>query len=661
MDFSTLKRRSRRNLTIIAITSLLAFGHTSEVRAQDEVWLRHSPAHPAADEPVWVAAQALGGPFEKIRITYDVYALSESSDGLFPDQTLLEENKEGGACMPREPLDEIWCFARLPSLGDDRLIAITASAVRTSGETTASESYFFASGNYPGTAPIPIRRSGPVESRLDVVLVPDRISLESTNADKAAALRTFVDRLSTFVNDVFFGFPPYGGTPGNPYRRLYNFYYTSQPSELVALSDPRLCRTGGLPADQAQLETHFDAVALLHCRDPNNSRGYDRRPDATAGDSCQRSQDYRCSANKFMTSEIDYEKTVGHEIGHLLHGLTDEYCGNTAYNIVSSNSNVFRTETSCQEAATRLGYATESCARICASGSPSQLWKIAHPVEPSSIMDAGMHRTHSRFFNPATARILSVYLDCVDNDVCYDDSVEAEAEIPVAMAPQAAGAIAEVGPQLSADNAEFMLPRALMGARPAAAADRGETVVAQSIPELQERLRDPLARIGREAPAEATRQPQGVAAEAESAAVDIGVRVELDGSGVRVVDVAPIGPAIMAAAPAGFPTVTVIGQAADGRTVFSTEVVDPRWIEVEGQYWVRNDSATVTVPLPTALGVSDIVVTPDEPAAPAGIVRPNGQGRMTSAAPEEVREFRVNVEQALRGVCEANRNAPACR
>jgi hypothetical protein len=262
----TSRARSRAVLALAAVATLLAFGPAHEAQAQDEVWLRHSPAHPAAGEFTWVAARVYGGPFEEIRITYDVYELSASSDGVFPDQTLVEENVPAGACRPMQQLDETWCFARLPPFGDNRLIGITASAIRSSGNAAASESYLFASGVYPGTAPVPIRRTGPLESRLDVVLVPERASLDSTNPDQAMATQIFADRLSTFINDTFFGFPPYGGTPGNPYRRLYNFYYSDQPTELVALNDPRLCRAGGLPANQAELEATFDAVALLHCR-----------------------------------------------------------------------------------------------------------------------------------------------------------------------------------------------------------------------------------------------------------------------------------------------------------------------------------------------------------------------------------------------------------
>lgn len=666
MDASRAWRFVTTTLSAAALGFAACVAVADRGLAQSDVWLRHSPAHPAGDEAVWVAVRALGGPYEVITVRYDVYELSDNGTA-FPNQTLITENQDGGTCRPQEVLNETWCFKKLNAFGDNRLVNIVASAAPAIGGELASESYLFAAGDYPGPGPIPIRRTGPIESRVDVVLVPETGSLDSTDPDRAAALRIFSGRLSSFINDIFFSFEPYGGFPGNPYRRLYNFYYARNPTPLADASAAP-CTPATLPSDKAALELNFDAMALLHCRDPESAgtkHGYDRSPAVDTSDACGRHRDYKCTGSKFMTSEIDYSKSVGHEMGHLLHQLTDEYCDSrTAYHLAPTHANVFRTVASCQRAAARLGYPSDGCAPICPFGFPTPFWKIEHPAEPSSIMDRGMHEIHSQFFNSSIVRVLYTYLDCLDNEVCYDDSVgDASAVASSASNASELALAAEVGPDDGRMSvADMASSESMRAANTKASGGRraAELEVSRSLLELQQRLRDPLEGLGRKAPAEATtRTSNALEPEAD---VNLGLRVEINGADGRVLGVAPITSAAPASVGGG-PTITVVGEGEGGEHVFAVEVPDTRWVEFEGTEWRQARSGTITVPLPTTRGLREIVL--QSHVAP-GTLAPESMTTTTDGPTNfsvtlDRPELRLSVESAIVEACKEYRTAAACR
>ena len=600
-------RRCRRTAYLAFLTSIVLCG---SAQAQTDIWLRHYPAHPGADENVWVTSRGQGENLKSIAIDYDVYELIESEDGIFPNSNLLVQGEVAATCEPDEAPETFWCRAKLDSFGDQRLIRIRAKGLGQDGNTVASESYAFASGSYPGTAPIPIRRSGPIESRLDVVLVPERSSLENTDSDRPQAIDGFVERLSSTINDLFFSFGAYGGTPGHPYRRLYNFYYTEEPGQHGS------CASDHLPASYDLLEELFDAVALLHCDSADSQLGYVRRPDKA----CLRKRDYKCGGGKiFMTSEIDYVKTIGHEMGHLLHGLTDEYCGRTLYSVASPHGNVFEDEIVCKSKAAKLGYDTQACAPVCASGNHTELWKIDHPFEPSSVMGNGMHQVHSRFFNESLVRILHVYADCTDDNICDNQSIVPMMEMAESEEPDLAT----------------------------------EIVVSENVSEYQELLRGPLAEIGEDAPIEATISPPALE---ESAIVQqLEVKIEVNDSGADVIAIEPFRRRVASdeiSSSSAIATMTVVGIDADGQKMFEERVADPRWVEIEGESWELIDAGSIVLPLPNESGLAELVVEADfanEDAAEVGLE----SGFVPS-------ELHINVTGALTEACTRYPNALAC-
>lgn len=637
--------------------------------AQVDVKLSHSPVHPSADEQAWAIAKVVGGPFDRIRIDYDLYRVTPGSDLIFPDEELIESGKVVKTCeLPTESGTQ-WCFAKLPTFSDSRMVRLRATVLSADGSEQDSESYFYANGAWAGQGPIPVRRSGPIEGRFDVVLVPDHESLQSTNTNPDKALDRFADGLGSVINTHIFGFEPYGGSLGNPYRRLYNFYYSRNAGKQINPTPTSgSCSPSALPSDMTTLDTHFDAAALLHCRSEDGASGYGRMPDVATPDACQRQQDYKCTGHKFMTSEMDYPKSLGHELGHLLHSLTDEYCGFTAYSMAAVNPNVFANQSACEAAAAELGYDMGFCTRICGAEQLqyTSLWKIDHPFEPSSIMDSRMHEAHSTFFNPTLARFLTEYVDCADDGTCYNGSFQgampaADAtDAPVAESVPLTAAThtsvaANASPSESVPAAEFLSEAPLRARELAFDGSQAPVRMAQSILDLQRRLQAPLKEIGRDAPAAARRASGEVISEAPVAGVEIGVTIDLYGPDAQIVGTEPVDPlqrpGKQAAAPA---TITVIGLDENRVELFQETFGDPRWIEIEGHDWVRSEEGRVFLPIRQE-GVTSLIVR-QNPTAPPATPDPSG----AAANVVVPAETELDLSETLRNACRRFDRATAC-
>ena len=166
-----------------------------------------------------------------------------------------------------------------------------------------TDEYSFAAGKFPlSRRPIPIRATGAITARLNLVWIADVDVSGSLRSRLAAVIQAHFDRSTIKEN-----------------RRLYNFYYSSFTGDYE--SGCNFTR----PSNYTELSNVADAIVYLHA--------------ATERD---------CSSGLNTSCEITGGRTLLHEYGHTIFGLADEYSGDSMAKQRPCFTNVWDSKAKCQ-------------------------------------------------------------------------------------------------------------------------------------------------------------------------------------------------------------------------------------------------------------------------------------------------------------------------
>lgn len=248
------------------------------------------------------------------------------------------------------------------------LIQFKATAYCPQGNA-ASETYSFAAGDYPWPDdPIPIRVKGDTANKLDVVFIPDT-DITVTN---------FRDQLDEVVENLYF---KYGIIKS--WRGYYNFYYSS-----IQGNYEELCQFVN-PTNMANLNVVADAVAILHTTGLRD-----------------------CRSGNLISSEINYDKTLLHETGHVLFNLQDEYCCDSSYHPQDCVPNLWNSLAACQADAPNITHPATNCAQLSKGTQTLPYWYIDPAGADGCMMGDGQHNANSDFGKACQRRIQWRYAKC---------------------------------------------------------------------------------------------------------------------------------------------------------------------------------------------------------------------------------------------------------
>jgi hypothetical protein len=322
----------------------------------------HDPMHPTNSQAVTFRAEATGT-VDRVELAYERYTLS-TGPGNTKVQTLAQAMTTVKTCDPPGSVSSLTCTHTMPSaFAANSLINFRVRAVDPQNRTS-SETYSFASGDYPWpNDPIPIRVKGGTADKLDVVFIPD--------TDITVA--NFRSQLDEVIEDLYFKYSNI-----KFWRGLYNFYYSGQQGNYE-----ELCNFTN-PSNMAQLTAIADTVAILHSADLRD-----------------------CRSGTLMSSEIDYDKTLIHETGHALFNLKDEYCCDSSYSQQGCVPNLYSSLANCQGDATNVGYPSSNCTKLTKGADSVNFWRI-DPTTPSPgcIMGPSQHSDSASDFQKACSRRL---------------------------------------------------------------------------------------------------------------------------------------------------------------------------------------------------------------------------------------------------------------
>jgi hypothetical protein len=162
-------------------------------------------------------------------------------------------------------------------------------------------------------------------------------------------------------------------------RGFYNFYYSGKQGNYESG-----CNFNN-PSNMATLTATGDAIFFLH-----------------------KDEERDCSTGKRVSSEINYDKSLVHETGHILFGLKDEYCCDSSYSAQPCFPNLWDSLSACQAAAPIIGYPATNCQRL---GSLN-FWRIDPSNTTGCIMGDAEHKPGSDFRKACRRRILAKYTRC---------------------------------------------------------------------------------------------------------------------------------------------------------------------------------------------------------------------------------------------------------
>lgn len=327
----------------------------------------HEPAHPTNQQTVTFVAVSPGA--QRITLGFELFRLSQNPNGS-RQQTQVSAFREVATCQApsngecRHPMASAFPAASL--------VRFRATAVNAQG-LSETETYDFAAGAYPWPEdPIPVRVKGRPIDRFDVVFIPDRdISVES-----------FRSQLTSVVRDRYFKYPII-----ETGRGFYNFYYSGQQGDYengCAFTNP---------SNMANLTAVADAVVFLHIADLRD-----------------------CKFGRRVSSEINNDKSMIHETGHILFGLQDEYCCDSSYSPQACVPNLWSSEQRCKTAAPTIGQPANSCVQLAEGGAKLALWRIGSDGDAGCIMGPSQHRPGSNFGRACMRRINRKYSRCQAGD-----------------------------------------------------------------------------------------------------------------------------------------------------------------------------------------------------------------------------------------------------
>lgn len=296
-----------RYTLLILIVALYATGANADVLAS------HAPVHPTNAERVTFTA----APRESnttVELAYEVLKLTATGNQL--SQTVVTPMVVVRTCQ-NQPANQGCTFTAAAAFPDHSLIRFRATQRPSGGAPPIIDEYSFAAGAFPlPNRPIPIRATGRLLPRLDVVFVGDRDLTQPLRSSLADVLRrNFRSRIT------------------EEHRGLFNFYYTARTAHY----------SGGCdfedPSNYTELSASSNVLVYLHrvarrdCYDGTNR----------------------------MSAELTSVATVLHEYGHALFGLRDEYCCDTKSKQQNCLPNVWNTKAACQSDPITAGL---TCVRV---------------------------------------------------------------------------------------------------------------------------------------------------------------------------------------------------------------------------------------------------------------------------------------------------------
>ena len=340
--------------------------------SQAPVVASHSPMHPDNSQAVTFVGSA-EGQVDRIDLSYERYSLSAVGGVL--TQTLAQADTVVKSCNPAGSSSSLTCSHTMPSaFPANSLIKFTAKAY-DSDNKSSTESYFFASGDYPlPDDPIPIRVKGDPPEKLDVVFIRD--------TDITAS--SFASQLDEVIDDLYFKYDPI-----KFWRGTYNFYYSGESGnyeELCSFTNP---------SNMANLLAVADTVAFLHQTDLRD-----------------------CRSGTRMSSEIDYDKTLIHETGHALFGMADEYCCDSSYFQQACEPNLWSSLAGCQTDASGIGYPSSDCTQLTNGSDSINFWRIDPSGTGGCIMGPRQHSADSQFAKACGNRMSFRIGKCLGGD-CF--------------------------------------------------------------------------------------------------------------------------------------------------------------------------------------------------------------------------------------------------
>lgn len=285
-------------------------------------------------------------------------------------------------CDPVFPASNLNCTYEAPWSGHGKMVEFEGRAVLWNG-TTRTETYRFATGRYPiAGSPIPIRMNlNPIEA-IDVVIVPDPDLLNDIYPYPWSGFRLILDDL---VDGIFFDYAAI-----REWRGLYNFYYSPETGEF----DEFNCDfTYGDDIDDIDgIQVVADTMLYAHSREM-----------------------WDCTNGTQFSTEIWYDKSAVHELGHAVIGLRDEY--NVAYVGIygpqATMGNTFQGKTACVTEAPDIGLPASHCV----IATPAyDIWRIDPTGPAGCIMGPSQHNEWSDFGPACNRRIFWRYEKCLDGD-----------------------------------------------------------------------------------------------------------------------------------------------------------------------------------------------------------------------------------------------------
>jgi hypothetical protein len=261
---------------------------------------------------------------------------------------------------------------------DSTLVEVLVKAYVHNG-VILEDSYRFAAGAYPiPDAPIPVRFKGGADKRLDVVIVPE---------SKTGTIRDKIDKV---IEKGYFKYRNF-----LTWRGYFNFYYSDYPADY-----PSPCQFEG-PSNYYKI-SWADAVVVAHAESSQ---------DCTVG-------------NRISTEIDDSEKSLGHETGHVLFGLQDEYCaGYTSYEPQSCHANIWDSLKKCQDAARLFSTDPSKCTQLLEPEKTCDNWRIDSIGDRGCVMGIDKIKPNSDFGVACSKRMEWRYSQCRSGR-CYSETLK---------------------------------------------------------------------------------------------------------------------------------------------------------------------------------------------------------------------------------------------
>lgn len=322
-----------------------------------DVLASHTPVHPRANAATTFTARATTTT-ATVEIWYEIFRLTVANGQL--SQTSIAALTRAKTCAPPQPVAGCQ-FTVTNGFSDSSLVRLRTIAINTDGTRDVDE-YSFAAGEFPlNRRPIPIRATGRPAGRFDIVVIGDTDLTSPIRGQLSSVLTAHFARGNLKTN-----------------RRLYNYYY----SPFKGNFEPS-CRFTK-PDNYNELLTIANAVVYLH-----------------------RQTQRDCAKGKSMSCEITGGRTLLHEYGHMLFGLSDEYAPDSNAEERDCFSNVWDSKAACEADSITQGL---TCDRQRKTG--GYFWR----VDPEDVMAGGQ-----TFGRACLRRVNWHYTSCREQQDCFPD------------------------------------------------------------------------------------------------------------------------------------------------------------------------------------------------------------------------------------------------